>query len=233
VDDAAANTFMNRTRSSGLPNTLVIDRKGRLAWVGAPSMGFDDALSEIIDGSWDIDRVARDDRIRHKADVFIGKASAAERSGEYQTAIDLIEQAVVVDPSRFSLYRGWQYEIALARLSDGEQAREVADRLLNGPQGDEHFPLFILATRVVVNLPQTPAELQDLDLALRCAEKAVEINPEDEYDYLALLAQVHALRRDYSAAVEVQRKAMDVVSDSDRASAAGILEEYQTRTGGK
>jgi thiol-disulfide isomerase/thioredoxin len=228
--DAAANAFLTSTRSSGLPNTMIVDRQGRLAWVGAPSMGFEAALRSVIAGTWDMDKNRQADRVRHQADVFIGKAAQAERSGEFHTAIDLIERAVAVDPARFSIYRGWQYEIALVRLEDGEQAREIADRLVSGPQGDDHYALFILATRIVINYGETPEELRDLDLALRCAEGAIHNNPKAEYDYLALLANVHALREEYGAAAEAQRTALEVVPESGKASAEQTLEEYRARS---
>ena len=231
--DIAADTFMAPTRSSGLPNTMIIDRRGRLAWVGAPSTGFEDALRAVVAGDYDIEKVRRADRVRHDADVFIGEAAQAERRGDFRTAIDLIERAVAVDPARFSIYRGWQYEIALVRLEDGEAAQKIANTLLTGPQGNDHYPLFILATRIVINFEETPPDLRDLDLALQSAEKAVKNNPTAEYDYLALLANVHALRGEYGTAVKVQQQAVDLASDAEKQAANKTLEDYGTRAAGR
>jgi len=234
-ETATADALMNPSRSSGLPNTMIIDRQGRLAWVGAPSDGFEEALEELVAGDYDIDDARQADLIRHRAGVFIGEASKAERSGEFRSAIALIDQAVAVDPDRFSVYRGWQYEIALLRLEDPQKAEEIADRLLSSPQGEDPYPLFILATRIVSNYEHTPPHHRDLDLALRCARMSVENSPEPDYDYVALLAEVHALRGEYDAALQCQTQAMPLAAGAELRSAEKALEKYQrlAATGGE
>jgi hypothetical protein len=42
-DNVAADAFMPPTRSAGLPNRILIDQKGRLAWVVEPSDRLEDA----------------------------------------------------------------------------------------------------------------------------------------------------------------------------------------------
>ena len=141
---ATADALMTPSRSTGLPNTMIIDRQGRLAWVGAPSDGFEEALKAVVAGDNDIEGARRADIIRHRSEVFIGKASKAERNGDFLSAIKFIDQAIAVDPERFSAYRGWQYEIALLRLENPQAAKEIADRLLSSPQGEDTYPLLSL-----------------------------------------------------------------------------------------
>ena len=226
-ETATADALMTPSRSSGLPNTMIIDRQGRLAWVGAPSDGFEEALEAVVAGEYDIEGARRADLIRHRSEVFIGKASKAERSGDFLTAIELIDQAIAVDPDRFSAYRGWQYEIALLRLEDPEKAEGIADSLLSSPQGEDPYPLFVLATRIVSNYEHTPPHHRDLDLALRCARKSVENSPEPDYDYVALLAEVHALRGEYDAALQCQTQAMPLETGAESRSAEKALKKYQ------
>ena len=226
-DDATADALMTASRSSGLPTTMIIDRSGRLAWVGAPSEGFEEALQTVLAEDFDIESARRADIIRHRAEGFIGAASKAERSGEFRSAIDLIDRAVAVDPDRFSAYRGWQYEIALLRLEDPRTAKEIAERLLSGPQGGDPYALFILATRIVSNFESTPPDLRDLDLALHCARKAIENSHAPDYEVLALVAEIHALRGKYDLALQRQSEAMSLASESDRSSAERALEDYR------
>jgi thiol-disulfide isomerase/thioredoxin len=227
IENAAADAFMPPTRSTGLPNTILIDRQGRLAWVGTPGDDLEHALAAVVEGSYDIASARRADVVRHEAENFIGEAAKAERSGDFRTAIDLIEQAIAVDPDRFSVYRGWQYEIALLRLDDGDTAREIANQVLSSSQGEDPYVLYILATRIVTNYDDTPAELRDLDLALRCATRAVQYRKSPDYDSLRLLAQVYALRGEYDGAVETQRRASDLAPEQERAAADNILQEYR------
>ena len=226
IDNATADALLSASRCSGLPTTMIVDRRSRLAWVGSPDNGFEDSLEVIVSGSYDIAAARQADTIRHRAEVFISGASKAERSGEFLSAIDLIDQAVAVDPDRFSVYRGWQYEIALLRLEDPQLAKQVAKNLLESPQGDDTYPLSILATRIINNYDQTPEDQRDLDLALHCARTAVENNPDPGYDDLALVAEVYALRGDFEAAVTIQKMAMSGVEPADKVTAEKALEEY-------
>ncbi len=226
-ENATADALMTASRSTGLPNTMIVDRLGRLAWVGAPSDGFEESLQAVVAGDFDIESARQADIIRHRAEVFIGSASRAERSGNFRSAIDLIDQAIAVDPDRFSAYRGWQYEIALLRLEDPRAAKEIADGFLSSPQGEDPYALFILATRVVSNFEHTPPHLRDLDLALHCARKSVEKSREPDYENLALVAEIYALRGEYDAALHHQRHAMSLAAEAEKASAEKSLEEYR------
>jgi tetratricopeptide (TPR) repeat protein len=228
-DNAAANAFMPPTRSTGLPNTILVDRQGRLAWVGAPGDDLEKALEAVVEGEYDIATAREADLVRHRAETFIGEASRAERGGEFSVAIELIEQAIAVDPDRFSAYRGWQYEIALLRLEDGDAAREIANEVLASPQGRDPYVLYILATRIVTNFDDTPPHLRDLDLALRCASGAVENRDPPDYDSVSLLAQVYALRGRFELAAETQRRAVALAPDQERAAADSLLQEYRAR----
>jgi thiol-disulfide isomerase/thioredoxin len=226
-ETATADALMTPSRSTGLPNTMIIDRQGRLAWVGEPSDGFEEALEAVVAGDYDIEGARRADIIRHRSEVFITKASKAERSGDFLSAIEFIDQAIAVDPDRFSAYRGWQYEISLLRLENPQAAKGIADRLLSSPQGEDPYPLFVLATRIVSNYEHTPPHHRDLDLALLCARKAVEKRPEPDYEYLALLAEVHALRGEYYAALQRQSQAMPLAAGAESRSAEKAFEHYR------
>ena len=228
-DNAVADTFMPPTRSTGLPNTILIDRRGRLVWVGAPGDGLEDALEAVVEGEYDIATAREADLVRHRAETFIGEASRAERIGEFRAAIELIEQAIAVDPDRFSAYRGWQYEIALLRLEDGDAARKIADEVLASTQGRDPYVLYVLATRIVTNYDDTPPHLRDLDLALRCATGAVENRDPPDYDSVSLLAQVYALRGRFDLSAETQQRAVELASDQERAAANSLLQEYRAR----
>jgi thiol-disulfide isomerase/thioredoxin len=230
-DDATADALLTASRSTGLPTTMIIDREGRLAWVGPPGDEFEEALDGVVTGSFDLSAARRADIVRHQAEVFIGQAATAERSGDFLAAIAFIDQAIAVDPDIFSAYRGWQYEIALLRLEDPDMAEQVADSLLDSPQGNDPFPLFVLATRIVNNYDQTPDDHRDLDLALYCANTAVGNNPDPGYEDLALVAEVYALRGEYKAALTVQQMAMSGVAEVDRSSAERALAEYASMVG--
>lgn len=48
--------WLSATGEMGIPTTFIVDREGRLAWMGHPCDNFEDALSKIVNGSWDINK---------------------------------------------------------------------------------------------------------------------------------------------------------------------------------
>ncbi|WP_276500036.1 TlpA family protein disulfide reductase [Terrimonas pollutisoli] len=48
--------WLSATEEMGIPTTFIVDREGRLGWMGHPCDNFEDALSKIVNGSWDINK---------------------------------------------------------------------------------------------------------------------------------------------------------------------------------
>lgn len=55
--------YFERVGLDGLPAAVVVDREGRLAWLGQPS-ALEAPLTAIVDGRWDLAAAARRDRAR-------------------------------------------------------------------------------------------------------------------------------------------------------------------------
>jgi thiol-disulfide isomerase/thioredoxin len=96
----------------GIPNSYVIDRKGRLAWEGHP-MAMDSVLAAVVDGSWDVDAWA--------AQTIEGKRKIARG---FHLKQDL-DRAIV--GSEWD--RVWAVADTLAGLNDGEYAPDAAREL--------------------------------------------------------------------------------------------------------
>ena len=51
-------SYMRSAEQSGIPTAFIVDRKGRLAWLGHP-MSMDKPLEEILAGTFDIDKARK------------------------------------------------------------------------------------------------------------------------------------------------------------------------------
>jgi thiol-disulfide isomerase/thioredoxin len=67
---------------------------------------------------------------------------------------------------------------------------------------------------------------RDLDLALRCAARSVDLCGEDP-DLLATLARVHSLRGERDEAVAVQARAVALSDEDSRETYQAVLDEYK------
>src|SRR5262249_10637651 len=52
-DGLMATNWMKAAGQGGIPTAFIIDKSGRIAWIGHP-MSMDEPLQKIVDGSWDL-----------------------------------------------------------------------------------------------------------------------------------------------------------------------------------
>lgn len=60
-DGAMADAWMNPSGQQGIPTAMLVDRDGRIAWIGYgndPAM--DDAIASVVAGTWDIEQALTD-----------------------------------------------------------------------------------------------------------------------------------------------------------------------------
>lgn len=53
------DAYLKGTARTGIPATFIVDRQGRLAWVGLPK-DMDEPLASVLAGTWDLDRAAKE-----------------------------------------------------------------------------------------------------------------------------------------------------------------------------
>jgi thiol-disulfide isomerase/thioredoxin len=116
----------------GLPFALIVDRQGRLAWVGLPS-ALDVPLAAIVEGRWDLKAAASRDRARRQAEPKVDEFRAHLKAGRYDDAQalarSLVRGAMRDDPGYLRhIATTLVGEQARANEGDAELALEAAER---------------------------------------------------------------------------------------------------------
>ena len=80
-DGIMATTWAKAARQGGLPTAFIIDKAGRIAWIGHP-MGMDEPLERIVNGSWDLaaEKARTAQRPDDRAKIEMEQAAAALRN---------------------------------------------------------------------------------------------------------------------------------------------------------
>ena len=116
IDGATAKKFMEATKSNGIPTAMIVNRKGVLAWIGHPMAGMDEALAQIVAGTYDIEGAVEEDRRKvataRKAEPLMTKANAAQARGDWETVITSMQELARID-----------------RAIDGQVAPHARDKL--------------------------------------------------------------------------------------------------------
>ena len=203
---AMATTWMKAAGQSGIPASFIIDKSGKIAWIGHP-MSMDEPLAQVVAGTFDSAAHAETQRKQKEAGQ---RLQAAMKSGDGEKVVAVFDELAAGNPTMKSgLARN--KATALYRLRD--------------------FDRGIVAARAAAELNSADAQalndivwaIADCDGApkdqvkemLPWAEKAVELTQGEDAGILDTLARCHYEIGEMAKAVEVQEKAVAKAKDEE------------------
>jgi thiol-disulfide isomerase/thioredoxin len=228
VAKATADIFMEGTKTKGLPTFMLIDRAGRLVWVGSPGEEFEVAMESVLADSFDLDTARRRDELRRKSEGLFAEIDELRRSGQPDLAVAKVDDVIALDEERNGWAYAMKYEIVVAELGDADLAGQVAQAFLSSEPGKKAFYNYVFALRMVRAMEQFPSPLWDLDIGLQLARRAVELADTPNPDYFAMLAQVHFQRKERAEAIQWQSKAVEAAPSAERKALAETLQKYES-----
>jgi thiol-disulfide isomerase/thioredoxin len=124
--------YFQGAQLDGLPMAVVVDRRGRLAWMGLPS-ALEAPLTAIVEGRWDLQAAARRERTRRlaepKLDEFRALLAAGRFDEGYALARTLVRGPFAHEPGYLRLIASTIVgERTTWTVRDVDLALEAADR---------------------------------------------------------------------------------------------------------
>jgi thiol-disulfide isomerase/thioredoxin len=227
IDGKSATKYMEATGSNSIPTVMIVNREGLLAWVGHPMSGMDEALAQIIAGTYDIDgAIAENNKkmvVIEKAKPLLTRANEAYSIGDWKTVIACLQELAELDPEENGHYASQAFEMMISKLNDEPGAYAYAKKMIEGPWSESPQALNAVAWTIVDN---ESIKNRDLDLALTAASKANTLTRNEDPMILDTLAAVYFLQGRIDKAVQTQRNA---ISHSDPEFAAQLkpaLDKY-------
>ncbi|MCH8252821.1 MAG: redoxin family protein [Planctomycetes bacterium] len=89
------DAFMKAAGQGGIPTSFVIDKSGRVAWIGHPMGSLEEVLDKVVSGGFDIRTAAVVSTIRDKM-------WDALRAGDHETRIRLADAWIALEPTSAS-----------------------------------------------------------------------------------------------------------------------------------
>ncbi|MBS1706353.1 MAG: TlpA family protein disulfide reductase [Armatimonadetes bacterium] len=122
ADDSMSNTWMRAAGENGIPSAFVI-KDSKIAWIGHPMSGLDEAITEILTGAFD-EAEAKAARTKEKEAEkeqmeMSTNLSAAIKAKDYDKAMKVLDEAIAKHPESKEQFT----EIKLNILSSGEKAK--------------------------------------------------------------------------------------------------------------
>ena len=198
--------YMEAAMQSGIPTAFIVGRDGYIEWIGHP-MTMDGPLSQVVGGDWDrqaaraefLDKQAFD-RFRMTLGPLLQQA---EQSNNYDPVLERIEgfldehpgQRELISLKTQVLLHTKQFETALTTIDEFTQAQWDDGQTLNEMA-------WLLATVF-------PENERDLDLALRIALRASEVQEHTDGSTLDTVARVYYEQGNLDDAIKWQKQAVE------------------------
>ncbi|MCA6115105.1 redoxin family protein [Bradyrhizobium sp. WSM 1738] len=132
--------WMDPSFSVGIPTSFVVDRDGRIAFIGFPTQ-LDDVLPKILNGGWrtsdearaaDTERIAEGERAMHemtRTKPIYAKLRPAMEAEDWATALSAVEEAVAVMPDDID-FRELHAGLLLHKMRDMRNGLPVMRQLV-------------------------------------------------------------------------------------------------------
>ena len=228
--DHTWSAYMEAAGQNGIPCAFIIDKQGRVAWIGHPAMDeFERTIAAIVEDRFDI---AAAQRARAEAEAALARVRqsqdelhAAWEAGDTDKAFDLADEIIASDPGSMQQWAWWKFESLMLGVNQPERAYAFVREMMTGPYHEDAEMLLRFAYGIGDSLG---IEHRDMDLALDLAERAVALTMGQDARKLAGLAMVGLARKEYDEGIAVMERAVAIAPDEPtRAYLQNELEFYK------
>lgn len=215
------DTWLRAAGRKGLPWTILVDRRGRIAWMGFPTM-MDRPLAALAEDRFD---PAEQAKFEAQLDGLFDEYAAASKAKDDAKSLAVLDRLIALNPGMAPQYATTRLAVLL-RTGDYPAANAQARALVGDNAGDDPTLQATIAS-ILLNAPD-PAKI-DAAVAVALARNAYDLNDKDAWAYAALLARALAANREYGKAVEFQTQALTHVPESAREREEQTLADYKQK----
>lgn len=209
--------YMVAARQRGIPTAFVVDKGGRIAWIGHPMMGLDGVIERLVNDDF------------NPADAQKGEALAAEireliRTQQHDVAMKKLDDLVALDPKRYGPYAAYKFGYLLTTKVDRPAAYAYAKQAMSGPIKDNANALSSIAWTI---LTDKDTSTRQLDTAMDLSKRAAELSKRQDASILDTLARAYFETGDIPAAIQTQKQAIAVAKPAERKDLEATLNRYE------
>lgn len=213
--DWTNEAYMRATGQNGIPCAFVVGRDGVVEWIGHPA-SIDEPLEQIVDGDWDREAAIAAFQRQQRLKETSSKLNALTRSEDWDGALELLDQLQEEGEDSTQLM---QLRLRILQFAGrAEEASAVRARIVEAAWDDARMLNEIAWS--TATLPGSP----DLELALKAAERASELQDNQDPAALDTVARCYYELEKLDEAIKWQRLAVE--HSNDNAEIDATLEKY-------
>ncbi|MCP4247510.1 MAG: redoxin family protein [bacterium] len=124
----AEKAFMEAAGAEGIPTLFVVDREGRIAWIGHPMDDVDQVLDQILAGTYDLIVARRKYELQRETEM-------AMFAGDWEGVIQHSDEYLILDPRSVRAYRS-KLMVYIMHLEELDKARKTAEQAFTALKDD-------------------------------------------------------------------------------------------------
>jgi hypothetical protein len=235
-----SDTWMRAANRSGIPSAFIVDKEGRIAWIGHPMESMEETLDQVLSGHFDpkaaLDAAKKKEESKAKAKELGMRLRGTLQGGKVKESFDIVREMMRIDPKMFPNAAGTAFQQAAVNLGELDLAYAFAKEMFAGPIRDSEQDLNTIAWTI---LDDAAIKTRDLDLAFAMAQRSVEVTKGKDGSMLDTLARAYWEKGDAAKAIETQTLAVEAAKDDKRipdmvkAEMKTTLGKYKAKAGGK
>jgi thiol-disulfide isomerase/thioredoxin len=215
---SSQRAWMGAAGLNGIPASFVIDREGRIMYIGNPHQPeFEQTLSQVLGGRFD-------PKLSEEAQPFIDAARRARTFRNWRMADKHYEEVLALDKRVFARIGLEKFEMLLVDMNEKDQAYRYAEKLI-GEWSDDPEALGWLAQKIMTD-PKLSPEQRDADVAMEAAEASANAAGKNSPEALAILALVNYHSGNVEKAIELQKQAYFISPQKSKAGYKRVLDSY-------
>lgn len=226
------DAFLKAAGRSALPCAVVVDKTGKIAVMESAAL-VTRFLDAIVAGTHDYEALSAWQAKAARAPQTVRNFGTANQARKWAEVVACSEELLEVDPIGYANYAQARIQ-AEVRGGDAAKAMAWAAAWIDGPGKDCAQALNAVAWALVD--PQEPFPEPDLDVAMKAAQRSVDLTKSEDGAVIDTLARVHFRKGDVQKAIELQKVALTKLSAEQerfRGQLQASLKEYETALAGK
>ena len=197
------DAFMKASGQEGIPCSFVVDKAGKIAYIGHP-MELDDVLDKVVAGTWrgqvDLDEI----KLQNEELETIMKGGL----GDPTNALKKLNEYGVKYPAREKQEMfGFRRLVLMMQAKKFDEARLASEILLKKATEKKSIGIFVNLSAIWAAEQLNP-EKKHIDLAVTAVEQLIKIEGEGELNAVVTAAEVYFAAGKKDKAIEYGEKAI-------------------------
>ena len=224
---AMASTWMEAAGQGGIPTAFVVDKQGRIAWIGHPMKLKEPMIEQVLSGTYDVRKAAAEAEAQAKRDEQINtlwrQFQQQSRAKEWDKAeATLVQMEAVLPEEDKDNLASSRFNLLLSR-QDYKRAYAHAEKF-----SDAHSDDAMAQNELAWTIATRPGLAErNLDLAEKIAARANTASKGENAEVLDTVARVRFMKGQKDSAIELQEKALSFAQSGRKTQYQKVLDSYK------